>query len=508
MITSFMMQSMERGKDETLKNFKISVIDDSDLLLQTDQDEGTHLAIVEDLLPLEYGFNSYRVKDLVWSYLKLMILAFEVSFSFFGYDLLDMLGFFVTAHSASPVEEGAFGLSIFFNTVLVFGMFYAVVEKLEMSSAFYYGEGKYKQCLATYWHGIVSVALLSLVYFTPLVAFSRQFFELIGIESEQAALCSYFIKICFPLNLFRMFNEITLCHVLAQGVQRNFGVISAGNIALSAVIGLVTFYAFDIGIWSWWICRAIHEVIVFLMIAPAYLYDINQHTRGWLSIKEIAKGYKEFVYECGYFAINLYTECVGLQIAIYFTGLTHDPSQISAHTALMNIVVLIFDIGMAFATIGSARINILLGMGYTKAAKNFFKLYLAGAVATALIISGITLMLQPVFIWLYGGESEAVADLLSKLLWIYGLMLPADLILYLVFTVCRIADQLILSTSLNICLQIVACSAIYYYLVAGANKTCIEIVITMYLSIYLIQFIVISKLFMMDWSNLKGEEVD
>lgn len=466
--------------------------------------------LIKDLLPLEYGFKLLSWTYVVRTFSNLVGPSLYLGLSMYGYDLINMLGFYLTGQSevAGEGESSSFGLTVFFNSILIFGFFYSIDEKIGVASALAFGANKYDEVKRAFWQGILTVSLLVILYFCPVVIYSESLFIAIGIEAQTAYNCSVLLLKMLPVDILRMYNECVMTFVLAQGVQNRFGLIATINIAVSLITGLVAHWWLDWGVEAWLLCRVVHEIIVLMMVLPPFLYKIDPRTRGFISFMELMKGFSGFITDCGKFVVSLYSEWLGCEVAIYFTSLTQDKRQISAHTAMANIAYFIINAGIGFSVVGRTRVNVLLGKGYRNTAKNFFVLFIVGCLCLGAFFSGLLMVFKPLLVSIYAGNNPEVAELLGRLLTIYAVFLPLDFIFPFLFTVCRSTKQVMLSIMLNVVLLIGYCAFMDYYLVQVMHKSCRELVINMYLTILAIFALLLTRLFKLDWNKIIVEYDD
>lgn len=225
-------------------------------VLDPDESLENEEVVVKDLLTLENGWGEANMTYLFKTFMSFVTPSFLLGFASCGYDLLNLLGFFISAQSNNQEGEGAFGLALFYNTILVFGIFYAVDEKVGVAAAVFAGAKKPRQAMTTVWQGFFLLILINVFYFLPLMYFAPTIFISIGFGEAQAIESSRIMRQLYPLDVVRMFNDIIMTYILALGTPNHFGQISALNLALSFVSGLVAYYRYDMGLHSWWIARA------------------------------------------------------------------------------------------------------------------------------------------------------------------------------------------------------------------------------------------------------------
>lgn len=447
---------------------------------------------------------------MVGTFTKLVGPALYLGLSMYGYDLLNMLGFYLSSQqeSAGGIEASAFGLAIFFNSILIFGFYYSVDEKIALASSIAFGAKRFGEVKQAFWQGVLTISLMILLYFGPVVYFSESLLVAIGITRDNARSCAWVLQRLFPIDVFRMFNEVIMTSVLAQGISNRFGLYATLNMLVSLAAGLAAHSWWGWGLEAWILCRAVHEVIMLVMVLPPYLTRTEPLTRGKIGVAELFKGYGSFLADTGKYLLSLYTEWIGCEVAIYFTGLTHDNVQIAAHTALANFACFVMNTGIGFSTVGRTRVNVLLGKGYHKAAKNFFIIYMSGCIALGLAFSSLLLLGRSALATVYTGDNLAAGALLSKLLGVYSVFLSLDFIFPFLFTICRSTNQVTLSIVLNLALLIGYCIAMDYYLIVVRLLSCLETVTNMYLTILAIFSILLARMFRLDWREVPTDGLE
>lgn len=459
--------------------------------------------LIDDLLPLEDGFKFLSFKYVITTFTRLIIPSLFLGVSNYGYDLLNMLGFYYASKSGDASVSASFGLMIFFNTVLIFGFYYSIDEKVAVSTAQAVGAHNYEQARKILNQGYFTVLVLIVFYFAPVVCWSESIFLTIGLEPKNAALTSLFLKKLFPIDIARMFNELLFTFSLSQGITFNYGGYAILNMLVSALSGWIADSMFGLGIDSWLVARLVHEIILFATYIYPFIYHVDPRSKGILGLSSIFSEYSLFVKDSFKYTVSLYSEWLGMEIGILFTGLTNDMAQISAYTSLSNISYFIMNTGLGFSAVGRTRINLLLGRGHKEAAKNFFIIFMAGLLACSFVISGLSLALKKGIASLYGGESVEVVSLLQTLLTIYSVCLPLDFIFSFLFTVCRSTGQVSLIVMLNVGLLICYCTGMDYYLIKISNGTCISVLINLYLTLFFIFSIAIRRLTVLNWKEME-----
>jgi Na+-driven multidrug efflux pump len=489
---------------------------------------------MESLKSLDRQFNDGQsitnvIKIGYQVYKPLVSQALFLGLANYGYDLLNMYGFYQASRSHRAEMEASFGLMIFFNTVLIFGLYYSIDEKIGVATGLAYGAQDYAQTRRVLRQGFLTICLLAVVYFLPVVYFSDKLLLSLGIEENNSHEVRALLLKLYPVDVARMLNEIMLTFSLAQGVNFNYGLYAVINMVISIVTAVALDWAFDLGIDAWLAARLVHEVILTITYVYPFLRLIDPRTiwkpkpssmkKGsqFLLLEQegldfqnpaeetsVFHGYGEFLKDCAKYSISLYSEWLGLEIAIFFTSQTKNDGQIAAHTAIANISYFMVNTGLGFSTVGRVRINMLLGQGLKQAAKVFFQIFMTGSLFVGMILSTFLLVFKSHILDIYGGANLDVKEWLEKLLLWYVLFLPLDFMFPFLFTVCRSTNHIMLTSLLNVGLLICASSAIDYYLVyvKSPQATCVELLIVMYTLIACIFSTITFKLIRTDWKSI------
>ena len=340
---------------------KPSLLEESQVIGKSSDGERTTSpdadTVLSDLIPLENGFSQVPFWTRVAIFSRLILPSLYLGLTYHGSDILDMYGFYLANKSNDLLISSSFGLMIFFSTLVIFGVYYAIDEKIALSTSQELGSGNFQAVKRIYWQGYLTVILVTLVFFSPMIIYSEHVLMIGGINPENAKLTSTFLKRLFPIEILRMANEVSLTFTLAQGVDFNYGMCSIFVMLASQLAGIVADLLFGLQMTSWLIARLIHELLLAAVILYVLLYVCDPKTRGILPVKDILKGFGGFFTSCLGFIISIYAEWLGAEVAIYFTCLTKDMAQIAAHTALQNFGYLVVNTAMGFSITGRTRVN-------------------------------------------------------------------------------------------------------------------------------------------------------
>ena len=127
---------------------------------------------------------------------------------------------------------------------MIFGFYYSVDEKIALASSIAFGGKRFGEVKQAFWQGVLTVSLMIVLYFGPVVYYSEQILVAVGISLDNAQSCAWVLQRLFAIDIFRMFNEIIMTSVLAQGVPNRFGIYATLNMIASLGVGLAAY--------KWW----------------------------------------------------------------------------------------------------------------------------------------------------------------------------------------------------------------------------------------------------------------
>lgn len=468
-----------------------------------EEDEDLVNELLEDFKPLEEGFSSASTSHWVTSYTKLILPSLYIGISNYGYDILNLYGIYLANQTENVVIQSSFGLMIFANIVITFGIFYSIEQKVSIETSLAMGAGNFPQAKKTFWQGFSTFVFATIFIFCPIVYQSNYIFRKIGIQEENIDLTCLYLKRLFPIEVLRMANEMVLNFSLSQGVKFNFGLFSILNCFASLGIGMLANHYFDMGINAWLVSKAANDIINSFIFFYPYFFQIEPRTRGFLSLSEIFQGYMSFLLDCGRFMLSIYSEWISSQLVFYFTMLFNDMAQIAAYSSYRNLVFLIVGTGCGFTTVGKTRLNMLLGRGYRTAAKNFFYLFLLGTIAVCFVISLALWICRFQITQIYAGNEPQVRSWFLKIISLYPLLLPLGFLFGFIISVCRSTGYLNLNICLNMVILILYCLGADYVIVFIFKWSFVELVVNYYLALVMIYLTIMVVLIKADWKTLK-----
>lgn len=457
---------------------------------------------VKEFITLEYGINTMPIFRLIWNFTKLMVISFGLGVSYSVRTVVNMLGFYILAHTATSEDVGSFGLGIFFETFSLQVMLYAINEKVRLDVSASVGPKDFETMKRSFISGFVSIYLWMACVGLLAAGSMETLLPYLGIHPNQARLCAYYFRFLAFLELIRFTAEVVMTHVLAQGIQAHFSEVSMIGSLFSFALGLVSHFYFNMGIMAWFIARAMHELIMVIMVIPPFFRDIDPRTRGWINIRSVLHKYPEFIWDCCKFCLGNITEWIGMEMAIIFTGLMQSEAQLAALTSILNLIYIPWGQSFVSSAIGTSRINILLGLGYTKAAKNFYLLFGTFTFAYGCLLSTGIYCLKPYIVELYTANNPDTAAYLGRLMSLYVFCLPVDLLQAYTFSSARLCKLVWTAIIINLLLPVALNAGLQYWVTFHVGGTCVELVTAMYSTIYLTQLVLTSRILLLDWSTI------
>ena len=152
------------------------------------------LCIAKELQPLEDGFETVSRAWLAGLYLKLVGPAFYLGLANYGYDLLNMFGFYLANAFGRVEEQSSFGLMVFFCSLFIHGLYYSIDEKIGVATALAFGAKDYRRVNVILWQGLLTITFAIVFVFAPTVYWSQSIFLAVGMTPVNAAMASRMLK--------------------------------------------------------------------------------------------------------------------------------------------------------------------------------------------------------------------------------------------------------------------------------------------------------------------------
>lgn len=337
-----------------------------------------------------------------------------------GYIYLNMVG-----HSNTQASFGLFNtlFMVFFVAVL-----YANMDKLGITISVGYGEQKYDACKKYFVQGLLTVIFIFLFVSLPIMMFSRQVLVFANIEHNIAREVSDIAIRCVPLMIIQVFAEPLKTYCMAQGQEQIFGTIGLFNLLASLAANYYLMVVKGWGVHGWIITKSITEIINLL----AALYTLNKchpDTRNIFGWHKANEGYYDYFVDSIKFTAGSYSEFFGTEMISYFVALIGDTNQIAAYFSILNFSVVIYSVGMSFSIICRTRINIFIGMGKVRIAKNYYTFFVAWVWTLGLMLCLLFIAIRRPITDAFASSTPEMERWFDKLLFAYSCFLPFEMIL-------------------------------------------------------------------------------
>ena len=272
-----------------------------------------------------------------------------------------------------------------------------------------------------------------------------------------------------------------------------------------ALIYYLCFYK-KMGIDGWFLANFIRMIIELVTFSIMCFVSIHPETRGWISWQELTDGFPSFFMSTIWFVLGNYPYQVGAEVATFFIGTTKDPSQIGAHSVLLNISTIVYDFSLGYALVGWTKFNRLLGQNRPQAAKRFSLAFFFGMLATSLVVSLVVYLTMPWLVYIYSRNSPGVEVWLRKLITLYAFLCVGDFCFSFMIRISRSVGWIKYTTLITVVLFFGLQTAIDFFLVYRFAASCVYIDLNFFLLECLSLLIPSLYVIAVDWDKAEMEQ--
>ena len=111
-------------------------------------------------------------------------------------------------------------------------------------------------------------------------------------------------------------------------------------------------------------------------------------------------------------------ECLAWELNGYFIALSGNTDQLAAYYCIVNLSGVTYFIGVAFSIICRTRMNILIGMGEHRAAKNYFHFFVWLSSIVGVFIAAMIWLARAPLTRLYADSTEGMKNWFMQLLFV------------------------------------------------------------------------------------------
>ncbi len=283
------------------------------------------------------------------------------------------------SHAGDSLLQASFGICITIQAIFFKSLNHGALDKIGIDISKALGAQDKQLTKKVFAQAIVSVLGLFCLITLPLVMFASSLMALLGYSSENAALSQIILRLMLPAMLLEISANTVRTFCMSQGLEKVFGKIGLINTAVSTVISYVLIVRQGWGIYGFTSGIFLMEGAN-LIAALVVLQKTDRSTRGWVGWAVLTDGLSKYILDTFKFCVATYFEILGSELTSYFVALTHDNAQISAVASAYSLASLLYKVGSSISAIARTRINRMMGMDETLAARNtFFIIYLLAA---------------------------------------------------------------------------------------------------------------------------------
>ena len=423
---------------------------------------------------------------------RIILNTLLITFSTLGSQIMTSSGYILINIKKDVRGQEVLGISLIYNLAFFYGFFLSLVDKIGIDLSLSFGEKNYKLTKKILSQGMLTSLLVFSILTLPTFFFSEYILKLLYIEESIARDCRDVLLLMLISNMLEVVGDMLRGFSMSQGIEQIFGYTSLISAALSVGFGYYFVVEQDLGAVGWVYSKTIYESMT-LLIAVAAFFRTEKRTRGLVSFKEMSEGFFTFFWISVKFALGSYSEFIGNEVASYFVFLTKDDIQIAAFSIILNISALFYSSGETFAIICRTRMNLLIGKGYERLAKNFYLFYVLTLAFYGAIIGCIIFLCRYQLAIIYADSSQVISARFISLISIYSMCIPNELTITSSFIGVKTIGAIGYLLTLNFLLFICVNFGINYYMTQVLNYQSESILITVQSLFYLLNILCVLK---------------
>ena len=299
-----------------------------------------------------------------------------------------------------------------------------------------YGARKYTEMKHSFVYSMMTATASLIVIVLPIYFFSYDILSLIGVEHVVASLTSTILYISLPIALVTVYGEQVKAYCYSQGIEDYFGYINIVSFVITSPLMYVFMVSWDLEIYGFIYARIIGELFNFAVYIAIYYKRGDERVIGFEKPPMDVKTIATYFLTCIKFAATNYVESIGFEVNTIYVGLLSDTKALAAYVLWVNVVEIVFLMGIGLSNVVRTRINTFFGMKKISTARNFFWWFFRFNIGLGLIM-GISVSLMRNYIAHLYSDNEGITSLLSQMLMIWGLFSFLDFNITTIMTAYR-----------------------------------------------------------------------
>ena len=438
----------KKMKEDSLSNEETSYID-------------SDLECVRNLMKFEHGISGLTRSYFISSYIKQVRESFSLVWALIGGNLMTSFGFLFLSQKGTPVEQASFGLLDSYFSVFFIALLMAVSDKIGISLSVCFGNKDFERLKVEFTQGIICLLITMLGISAPALYFSGSLLETIGILAVNASICQGALRLMIFVMVVQTTSEALRTFCMCQGHEHYFGYAAIFSTIASLGSSYLFMMVFEMGINGWILGKLVYEGINLSVAVWVFFNKTHPSTRGIVGFSKASKNLGKYSASMVKMVFGTYSDFLGFDIATYFVARSKNQELIAAYTACCSMSGIFYRVGAALSIITRTRLNIFMGMGLMKTAKNYYRFASYAALFTGLWLALLFSIFSTPISYFYAGSSEAMRDWFVLFALIYVCFMPFEVAALSSFAGIKATNQLgfffsmnvIFPISLNIALQ-------------------------------------------------------
>ena len=463
------------------------------------------IEIVKQLEPFEK-----ETKDLEWSYLlgtmwSITKKSLAISASIVGGVITQTGGLASLNAAKDTLGQACFGIYGSYVLVFYIALTLSLLDKIGISVSSKIGEKDFEGCRRKITQGAIACSLFYSVLTLPLFLFAGPILGSIGVDPVNADFVWKLLLWSFPYTIINLAFEFIKTICMAQGCESIFGYFGFPNAIVCVAMSFAFVIYFHMGAFGWILSKTIFEITNLGLGIYVLRTQTNEQARSLAPLSDSLDGLKEFLIDAFKFTMGSYSEMFGFEFTSYFVAIQRNNNMIAAYGSMVNFTGIVYCLGASFSVSARTRANILIGMGKSHVAKNFF-LFFVKALAVIGAVLGLVvygLLLEPLCA-IYASANMEMYTYFKELLAIYCLCLPSEVSLTSSFVGMKTIGRVMHLLTANVVVLIIGNGTGGFAITKIAHGGVVPLFAWLFFLLYCLNIFSFYSAWRFDWSVLKS----
>ena len=376
--------------------------------------------LAEDLKPMDESLDECTWLYLAWIYLGCAWQAAKLLPSVGAVIITNMVMYILLSVTKQADSAAAFGMYLSYNFVFCISVQFALIEKFGQEMSRGYGKKDYIFMRKTSTQGLIAMLFFYICFNLPFLYFADKVLLFANIDPLIVPLVVKCLRLHVLVLMIQLPVDLLNAFCMAQGLESE---ISRAGIPGCIVSSALQYYlvihqgygpeAFLWGLMAFGLCSLVNVCFTLCKCDP--------NTVGFLSLKDSLDGLDTFIYDTFNFLLASIGEFLGSNITHYFIAIRHDTTAMGAFSAKRSYGAIMYRVGVSLSSICRTRVNILIGMGKHKTAKNFFNFFWVSNIILGTVVACLGLIFRSQISWLFANQNEDIKASFVRMIVVYCL---------------------------------------------------------------------------------------